>query len=399
MINLIEMSEALDPTDLTTRDQDISQHGSGGGDDSSLSDQLSELTISSKESINLTQEEMELVKIMLDWYKGVCEGTVDINKLFDDKKTSLSSLNVMKMKGIQAKVYDKDDFISELKTNVVSWKESYRKSREKGKTKEAFETLCQSIIGIANTNGVLSTHLVELHKIETLNDICVIIRDVLVGPDSKVYEKFLESINKHTLKKIEENELFILTEKQNALKIDNMSIREMMDRICDEAFILVCDKWGSKVGNLSYEYTKDYIKKALIIKFGENFRNFFNDDIESLIDKIGFNYLFTRALEYEIIGTSYNKDKFDQINKHLKKLDDAVFKGSKKQEVKKNKVKNESIHIPSNIYRSMDKNLVKSIKDNHGKANQIKQESLSNQSDEVVKYVLSLPGSEHLSSS
>ncbi|OBA28300.1 hypothetical protein HANVADRAFT_51618 [Hanseniaspora valbyensis NRRL Y-1626] len=76
-----------------------------------------------------------------------------------------------------------------------------------------------------------------------------------------------------------------------------MNIENMKECILDNAYILICEKWGYGSLDLSYELFRYYIKNALFIKYGNLYEDCLGKNFNELADKTGLNFIMNRGLK------------------------------------------------------------------------------------------------------
>lgn len=110
------------------------------------------------------------------------------------------------------------------------------------------------------------------------------------------------------------------------------------------------------------------------------------------IDKSGFDNFFRRVSEIEMAYDFLCKDV--QVKEKPIKKSKKESKPIKKTETIK---RSRTTNIPEDVFKEMKAEMITSIKMNKGSAKYIKSDDLAKESEKVIKYVKSLPDSDHLS--
>ena len=390
-------------------DQDYSIIASSNSDndedeDIALVKRFEELSKPIEDGRSDSDEHVKLQEDIFLWNEMLCKSTINIDHLYDKETQSLSIKNILKLKHVYCWNFSEKNFKKQITSEISSLRTQYNRTVENKNEENAFKSVVDMIIGYGLLNGVFSLDLHELKEQSILNFILESVHEITFDYDINNREKILDIIKEQSAElKKNKHQLCILTYFQNREIIENMTIEEMKWCILDDAYILIREKWGYGSPNLSYESFRNYIQNALFIKYGKLYEDCLGENFDELVDKTGLNFIMNRGLQFDLFATSYlDKERkqmqknINKLERRIEKLDDYVLKYSNQFQPKKPKKLKKSFYIPSKFYCEMDKRLIKNIKSNNGKATNIKQEYLTNESDEVVEYVLSLPESDHL---
>mgnify|MGYP003361627323 CR=1 FL=1 len=373
-------------------------------DDIALVNRFEELNKPIEDGRSDSDKHLKLQEDIFLWNEMLSQSTINIDHLYDKETQRLSIENILKLKHVYQWNFNEKNFKKKITSEISSLRTGYNKMAENQNREKAFKYIVDMIIGYGLLNGVFSLNLYELKEQSILNFILESVHEITFNYDINNREKILDIIKEQSAElKKNKHQLCILTCVPKTEIIKNMNIKDMKECILDDAYILIRDKWGYGSPDLSYESFRNYIQNALFIKYGKLYGDCLGENFNELVDKTGLNFIMNRGLEFDLFATSYlDKEReqmqksIDKLERRIEQLDYDVFKYSNKFQSKNSKKLIKSFYIPSKFYCEMDKKLIKNIKSNNGKATNIKQEYLTNESDEVVEYVLSLPESDHL---
>ncbi|CAI8509417.1 unnamed protein product [Hanseniaspora opuntiae] len=214
--------------------------------------------------------------------------------------------------------------------------------------------------------------------------ICSVINDIVVNSQIDIDKHVDRALNDQRKRNEETHKLIILSCQPNKKLIKSMNVKELKKQILNDAYSIIKENPNHNSHYMSYESFKTFFMNVIKFRCEDGLRNFDIDDVELYVEKNGFDYFFKKVSEFEFLYAFVNSN--GKVREKTKTFKETNTIG-----------RSRITNIPDDVFEDMKSEMITTIKRNKGSAKFVKREDLAKESKKVVRYVKSLPESDHLS--
>ncbi|CAI8495639.1 unnamed protein product [Hanseniaspora opuntiae] len=224
----------------------------------------------------------------------------------------------------------------------------------------------------------------ELKSYDTYMYIGSVINDIVMNNQIDTYKHVDRALNDQRKRNEETHKLIILSCQPNKKLIKSMNVTELKKQILNDAYSIIKENPNYNSHYMSYESFKTFFMNVIKFRCEDGLRNFDIDDVELYVEENGFDYFFKKVSEFEFLYAFVNSN--GKVREKTKTFE-------KTKAIGRSRITN----IPDNVFEDMKSEMITTIKRNKGSDKFVKREDLAKESKKVVRYVKSLPESDHLS--
>ncbi|KAL6933473.1 uncharacterized protein HGUI_03983 [Hanseniaspora guilliermondii] len=309
---------------------------------------------------------------------------VNIDELIDRQNNQLNYAKILKMKAVLDDVFDLMKFKSLIKSKMSALSDIFRNKNCGISERKRVDILARSIISCACSYYMTSISVKELKSYDTYMYICSVVSDFVMNSQIDIYKHVDKAINDQRKRNEKTHKLVILTRQPDKKLIKSMNVKELKKQILNDAYSIIKENPNHNSQYMSYESFKTFYMNVIKFRCEDGMRNFDIDDVELYVEKNGFDYFFKKASEFEFLYAFVNSN--EKVKEKPK-----IFKET--NAIGRSRITN----IPDDVFENMKSEMITTIKRNKGSAKFVKREDLAKESKKMVRYVKSLPESDHLS--